>query len=511
MGTYTRFLYEFLAQFFAGLITIVSGIGKGIGQLFNIPGYAKIIEHYKNDFSIAEWLLVVLAVLAVILVVGMGFALIFLLIKKYIKFRAKVVKQEELLDEVTNLNKKVVNLMKEKDEILAMKVSQLGLKPTESNVQELPESGGEPTEEDLVNDGIRFAKLNEIDEQFANYKIKDYGNSFTLPEFCEAFRNFAASRLRLYYTSHMMRLFISSLASTKLVILQGISGTGKTSLAYAWGKFLKHDSCVASVQPSWRDRTELFGYFNEFTKKFNETEVLKEMYMAGYTNDIYTIILDEMNISRVEYYFAEMLSVLELPSTDEWIISLVPNAWPNDPKLLEEGRFRIPNNMWYCGTINNDDSTFMVTDKVYDRALPINIDNKSVAFEAPDTEPLDITAEYFESLFKKAWVDYPLSDEVLEKINKMDEYVINHFRMAFGNRILKQIKDYVPVFVACGGDEMVAVDYLIANKILRKFNQLNLAYIRGEIDGFKAFLDETFGQDVMKECKNFLDRLKKQM
>ena len=55
MGTYTRFLYEFLAQFFAGLITIVSGIGKGIGQLFNIPGYAKIIEHYKNDFSIAEF------------------------------------------------------------------------------------------------------------------------------------------------------------------------------------------------------------------------------------------------------------------------------------------------------------------------------------------------------------------------------------------------------------------------------------------------------------------------
>ncbi len=57
MGTYTRFLYEFLAQFFAGLITILGGIGKGIGQLFNIPGYAKIIDHYKNDFSMAEWVL----------------------------------------------------------------------------------------------------------------------------------------------------------------------------------------------------------------------------------------------------------------------------------------------------------------------------------------------------------------------------------------------------------------------------------------------------------------------
>ena len=93
----------------------------------------------------------------------------------------------------------------------------------------------------------------------------------------------------------------------------------------------------------------------------------------------------------------------------------------------------------------------------------------------------------------------------------MDEYVINHFRLAFGNRIMKQIKDYVPVFVACGGEEMRAVDYLIANKILRKFNQLNLAYIRNEIDGFEDFLDQTFGKDVMVECKDFLERLKKQM
>ena len=505
MSTFFRFLYEFLLQFFGGFITIFQGLFSGIAQMFTFKDYIKVINFYKDDFTGPEWLFVALAILILLIVLGgLGF-LIYLLIRKYIRFRKTVVEQENLLEEVATLNNEVATLVKEKQDILAMKVSHLGIKPNEEDTEE--------TANDAVaeGDGIRFPKLYSIDEEFANYKVQNYGNNFELPELVELFRNFAASKLHLYYKTDMIRLFISALASTKLVILQGISGTGKTSLAYAWGKFLKHDSCVASVQPSWRDRTELFGYFNEFTKKFNETEVLKEIYQAGYTDDIYTVILDEMNISRVEYYFAEMLSVLELPSTDEWIISLVPNAWPNDPKLLEEGRFRIPDNMWYCGTINNDDSTFMVTDKVYDRALPINIDNKSVAFEAPDTEPLDITAEYFESLFKKAWVDYPLSDEVLEKINKMDEYVINHFRMAFGNRILKQIKDYVPVFVACGGDEMVAVDYLIANKILRKFNQLNLAYIRGEIDGFKAFLDETFGQDVMKECKNFLDRLKKQM
>ena len=457
MGTYTRFLYEFLAQFFAGLITILGGIGKGIGQLFNIPGYAKIIDHYKNDFSMAEWVLVVLAVIAVVVVVGMGFALIFFLIKKYLRFRAKVVKQEELLDEVAHLNNKVVNLMKEKDEILAMKVSQLGLKPTESNLEPLPEGGAEQSEEDLANDGIRFAKLNEIDEEFANYKIKDYGNSFTLPEFCEAFRNFAASRLRLYYTTHMMRLFVSSLASTKLVILQGISGTGKTSLAYGWGKFWKHDSCVASVQPSWRDRTELFGYFNEFTKKFNETEVLKEMYMAGYTNDIYTIILDEMNISRVEYYFAEMLSILEMPNKDEWIVELVPNSWKSDPKKLKGGKLQIPPNLWYIGTINNDDSTFMVTDKVYDRAMPIDINEKGIAFEPDQVDAIDVNYSYLNGLFDKAMSDYAISPATLKKIDDMDNYTIKHFRVAFGNRIVKHMRKFVPVYVGCGGDEIEAV------------------------------------------------------
>ena len=93
----------------------------------------------------------------------------------------------------------------------------------------------------------------------------------------------------------------------------------------------------------------------------------------------------------------------------------------------------------------------------------------------------------------------------------MDDYVITHFRLAFGNRIIKQIKDFVPAYLACGGEEIVAVDYLISNKILRKFDQLNLAYIRNEIDGFMEFLDQEFGQDKMVECKAFLERLKKQI
>ena len=80
------------------------------------------------------------------------------------------------------------------------------------------------------------------------------------------------------------------------------------------GKFLKNPVTIASVQPSWRDRTEIFGYFNEFTKRFNETEVLKKMYEATFKEEIFITVLDEMNIARVEYYFAELLSILEMPS-----------------------------------------------------------------------------------------------------------------------------------------------------------------------------------------------------
>ena len=505
MDTFFRFLYEFLMQFFSGVQMIITGLYKGIIQAFNIKNYIEVINFYKEDFSGPEWLFVVIAILILLLILGLIIFVVVILIRKLIRFRKTVVEQEELLGEVADLNNEVSKLLKEKESILAMKVSHLGLKPDESEI-ESEENKGDATQN---GEGIRFPKLYLIDEQYANYKVQDYNNSFTLPELVENFRNFAASQLKLYYKTEMIRLYISALASTKLVILQGISGTGKTSLAYAWGKFLKHDSCVASVQPSWRDRTELFGYFNEFTKKFNETEVLKEMYLAGYTDDIYTIILDEMNISRVEYYFAEMLSILEMPNKDEWIVELVSAPWKNDPKKITDGKLKIPANMWYIGTINNDDSTFMVTDKVYDRAMPIDINDKGEVFEPIDTPAQDINYTYLDKLFTSAINDNPMSKEMLDKIEEMDNYVIQHFRIAFGNRIVAHMKKFVPVYVACGGTEINGVDYFLARKVLRKFEQLNVSYIRDEIDDYIEFLDKTFGKGAMKECEEYLLRLKK--
>ena len=510
MDTYVRFLYEFLNEFFSGLKTIITGFVEGIKQIFDIPAYVHLIKEYKNDFSLQEWVLVSLAIIAVAAILILTIVLVYLIVRKYIKFRKTIVEQESMLKEVADLNKRVATMTKEREEILAMKVSQLGLNPDESSTIPIEDGAkGNDAKSIEEDESIRFPRLTLVDKKFAKYKPQNYNNDFTLDELCENFRNFAASRLHLYYTLPMIRVFVAGLASTKLVILQGISGTGKTSLAYAWGKFMKHDSCVVSVQPSWRDRTELFGYFNEFTKKFNETQLLESLYVASYTDDVYTVILDEMNLARVEYYFAEMLSILEMPNRDEWIIEVVASPWENDPKHIYAGKIKIPANTWYIGTINNDDSTFMVTDKVYDRAMPIDINDKGQVFEAEDTPPMDINFSYLDSLFMQAREDYAVSEETWRKINEMDDFVIKHFRVAFGNRIVSHLGKFVSAYVACGGDEIGGVDYFIAKKILRKFEQLNIAYIKDEIDGFVVFLDKTFGKDKMKECIEYVLRLKK--
>lgn len=140
------------------------------------------------------------------------------------------------------------------------------------------------------------------------------------------------------------------------------------------------------------------------------------MYEASYNDNIYAVILDEMNIARVEYYFAEMLSILEMPSRDEWVVDIIPNSWPSDPKHIVNGQLKIPPNMWYIGTANNDDSTFAITDKVYDRAMPINIDKKGVAFDAPLTDSVYISYKHFEYILNAAKVQFVVSEENLKRL-----------------------------------------------------------------------------------------------
>ena len=99
--------------------------------------------------------------------------------------------------------------------------------------------------------------------------------------------------------------------------------------------------------------------------------------------------------------------------------------------------------------------------------------------------------------------------ENMEKVKVLDDYVITQFRISFGNRIMKQLNTFVPVYVACGGEEIAGIDYFIAKKIFRKFEQLNISFIRDELDPFISYLNKNFGKRTMKECIAYVERIKK--
>ena len=350
--------------------------------------------------------------------------------------------------------------------------------------------------------GSRFYMLTEIDKSYERYKAPDYENEMSLREICEEFRNYSAGALKLYYDIEDIRRFIGGLAVTKLIILQGMSGTGKTSLAYAFGEFLNNKTVVVPIQPMWKERTDLVGYYNEFTRKFNETTLLYKMYEADYNDEIYITVLDEMNIARVEYYFAEFLSLLEIPNADGRNLDVVADKRADDPKLLQSnGKLKLPTNMWFVGTANNDDSTFAISDKVYDRAMVLNLDKKAIPFEVKEYGQKKISAKRLEELYKRAQREFDLTDRNVRRIKKLDEYMIKTFHITFGNRIMKQIKSYVPVLVACGGTELEGLDDILARKVFRKLESKNPVYVKQMADGTCAYLDELFGENKLPLCK----------
>ena len=364
-----------------------------------------------------------------------------------------------------------------------------------------------PPEEEA--DESRFYMLSEIDKQADVYVAPAYDNEITLEELCERFRHFAAGKLNLYYDISDIRRFVAGLAVTHIIIMQGMSGTGKTSLAYAFGEFMQNQSVIVPIQPMWKERTDMIGYYNEFTKRFNETVLLRKMYEANCNDNMYITVLDEMNIARVEYYFAEFLSLLELPNPDERYIDVVSDVWENDPVQLKDGRIKLPPNMWFIGTANNDDSTFSISDKVYDRAMIMNLDKKSRWFDAPPTDGIKLSVKRWEKLVKRAQAEYKMTLRNKKRIGKLDEYMIEHFHISFGNRIMKQINCYVPVMIACGGSELEAIDDILAKKVLRKLESQNPIYVRNAAEGLKTYLDELFGRDKMEKCKAYLTHLER--
>ncbi len=560
MSEFLKFAYEVLSQVVYNIVTWLAGFLT----LF-ITGWVQYFNIFFTYFPTLSITGKILSVILMLILISIPILLLVIIVRHAIlRHQLKTDKSDNaaLYKEIGRLNKQVLSLMDEKNSILALKVNAMG------GTERIPYMGASALTDDVIptvdavtnsasaaasaanpnmplpgtaalaaaaaqshgklsagaggagapivqavlseaklNIEHRFPKLTLVDEKYAALTPPEYDNEISLQEFAEGYRRYAASQMKLYYTPEIVRRFVAGMAASKLLILEGISGTGKTSLPYSFSRYLSNPSTIVSVQPSFRDRTELLGYFNEFSKRFNETEFLRALYEANYRPDPTLIVLDEMNLARIEYYFAEMLSVLEMPNKDEWVLDLVPTAWDGDPVKMDGGKIHVADSTWFIGTANNDDSTFTITDKVYDRAMPIELNERADAFECELQPHCNVTAEHLEYLFQKAQVDYPISDELMNKMQKLDNYLITRFKLSFGNRIMKQLYDFIPVYVACGGTELGGMDYIVARKVLKKFESMNVTFVRDEITGLITYIDKLFGKAEMQDSKAYLRRI----
>ena len=167
MDTVFKFLFQFLGQFFGSLWDAISGVFIGIGQAFNIPEYINIISHYTTTLGGLAWVVAIIAIVLLIAVLGLAVFLIVVSLKKFFKSRRARKDTNSLVDEVQALNREVMRLNLEKDKILSMKVSQIGLNPNEISEltgEELETLNGESEE----TGDQRFYKLAEIDEKWAD-------------------------------------------------------------------------------------------------------------------------------------------------------------------------------------------------------------------------------------------------------------------------------------------------------------------------------------------------------
>jgi hypothetical protein len=279
----------------------------------------------------------------------------------------------------------------------------------------------------------------------------------------------------LYYSQEDVRSFLAGLAMGPLVLLQGISGTGKTSLPMAFARAVGTKANVIDVQAGWRDPQDLVGHYNIFEKRFYEREFLKALYRARtprLTNTIQIVLLDEMNLSHPEQYFSELLSALELKPEDRRLV-LVPHAVVPAPMLLDGGsRLSIPPNVWFVGTANHDETTKDFADKTYDRAHVMQFPPRPEPFDV-DTQLTPRFPVSFEAL-RKAF------DEAISRhrksANKAIEFLETHvrthlaksFEIGWGPRLEHQMQRYVPVVISAGGTVGEATDYLLAMRLLRK-------------------------------------------
>lgn len=359
----------------------------------------------------------------------------------------------------------------------------------------------------------------ELDDKLSYYndllfqrKNKLFENP-SLPEIVQFVVDYAReSRLHLSYTPQTIAKFVAGLGATKLSILQGMSGTGKTSLPKIFLEALMGNCEIVEVESSWKDKNELIGYYNEFSKVFTPKKFTRMLYKASLNPDVITfIVLDEMNLSRIEYYFSDFLSLMENePEKREIQLCNVTltNDYDNEKhqylSLIDGHTLHIPQNVWFIGTANRDESTFEISDKVYDRAATMNFNQRApkVRNYSNPIESKYLSYDKFEKLLEKALKEQTFDLESVSYVNDL-EALLRPYNISFGNRIMNQIEAYVKIYISCFTNSKELIDEALEDILLSKVvSKLEFKAVED-----KESLISSFEKLKLFKCAEFVSKL----
>jgi len=311
----------------------------------------------------------------------------------------------------------------------------------------------------------------------------------------------------LYYDIKDIQKFVAGLAMSQLHVFEGISGTGKTSLVKAFAKAVGGHVTTVPVQAGWRDRDDLVGHYNAFEKRYYEKECLQGLYRAHtprYINRFNVILLDEMNLSRPEQYFAEFLSALEMRDGERNIV-LMDSSTSNAPKyFVDDRKIPLANNTWFMGTANHDETTFEFADKTHDRSFMMELKRQDMPKnwqpQKVDSDPIDITS--VKRLFDEAESDTTIHSKVTELLTKLKhsefgKLLENDFKVGWGNRFEGQAHRFMSVYMSCGGKAVEALEHLLITRVLRKGKVLGRFDIsHSKLENLNIALEQLLGPEA---------------
>jgi predicted nucleic acid-binding Zn-ribbon protein len=316
----------------------------------------------------------------------------------------------------------------------------------------------------------------------------------------------------LTFSTRVINAFHTSLKVqdiSALAILAGISGTGKSELPQRYAHYIGAQLLTLAVQPRWDSPQDLQGFYNYVEKKFKPTDLMRGLYQYNHDpkmqDRIVIVLLDEMNLARVEYYFSEFLSKLESRRNDATYLEIDVGSL----RISEnERRLQIPKEFLFVGTMNEDETTQTLSDKVLDRANVLTFgrpQNLKLRQENQNSNTRNDNSKYLPYSHFKEWMkEIEPNSEVVKKVKEIlnnTNEVMEKMGHPFAHRVYQAVTQYVVNYP--GVDDINSHNFKFAiadqfgQKLLPKLRSVMVDEASEELEELKTIISEIGDQPLI--------------